>query len=396
MTLSGITSGTVKPGEPPAEVDVSLCNDSPVDYPKVGVVLVLDHCSCATNPLGLPSGTVERFDPATGSWMKLERPVITTGMDYLGTFSNVQELPKGKAATLRYRMALSASMTGGKGGLQATAVTPNPLVQIGKADLPFTVSTESTTPSNGPRPGGQQTVLPFTGLTYPRNLAVDSTGDVYVADSWSNRVLKFAAGSSQPTLLPFTGLNKPGGVAVDSAGDVLVADAANNRVLKLPAESNQPTVLPFTGLDNPRQVAVDSAGDVYVTDGKARVVKLAGGSAYQTVLPFAGLTWAGGLAVDGAGDVFVSDPSNHRVVELPAGSSEQTVLSVDGKDGSIVADPAGNLYVADSESKQVLKLPAGSSDASPLRSPVSMDPTPWRWMAPEMSTSSTATALAGS
>src|SRR5690349_8419746 len=42
VALSGITSGTVKPGDPPTEVDVTLCNNSPVAYPQVGVVLALE------------------------------------------------------------------------------------------------------------------------------------------------------------------------------------------------------------------------------------------------------------------------------------------------------------------------------------------------------------------
>src|SRR5262249_14641571 len=87
VALSGIPSGTLKPGDPPTEVDVTLCNNSPVDYPAVGVVLVLNRCSCATSPIGLPEGTAERFDPATGTWIKLHHPVITTGADYLGGFT---------------------------------------------------------------------------------------------------------------------------------------------------------------------------------------------------------------------------------------------------------------------------------------------------------------------
>jgi DNA-binding beta-propeller fold protein YncE len=342
---------------------VTLCNNSPVDYPKAGVVLVLKRCSCATDMFGLPRGTIERFDPATGGWIKLEHPAITTGMDYLGTYSNVQELPKGKAVTLRYRVALAASMTDGKGGVEATVVTPGPLVQIGKADLPFTVSHESP---GAPPPASRQTVLPFTGLTFPSDMTVDAAGNVYLTDSWTNQVLKLAAGASAQTVLPFTGLNKPAGIAVDGAGDVFVTDAANNRVLKLPAGSDRQAVLPFTGLDNPRHVAVDSRGNVYVTDGARRVVKLSDGSNEQTVLPFGGLRWPGGVAVDAAGDVFVANPNNKRILKLPAGSIEPTELSADGLDGSIAADPAGDLYVADSESKQVLKLPGGSSDATAL------------------------------
>src|SRR5262245_47938378 len=57
VALNGIPSGTVKPGDPPTEVDVTLCNNSPVDYPKIGLVFVLTQCSCATYPSGLPIGT---------------------------------------------------------------------------------------------------------------------------------------------------------------------------------------------------------------------------------------------------------------------------------------------------------------------------------------------------
>ncbi|MEZ0350577.1 NHL repeat-containing protein [Mycobacterium sp. pR1184] len=366
VALTGIASGIVKPGEGPAEVDVTLCNNSPVDYPKVGVVLVLERCSCAISPMGLPSGTVERFDPATGSWVKVEHPVITTGMDYLGTFANVQALPKGKAVTLRYRVALGHSMTAGKGGVEATVVTPDPLVQIGKASLPFTVLKDSTTPPPAPIPAGRQTLLPFPGLTYPRNIAADAQGNVYVADSWNDRVLKLATGSSAPTVLPFNGLKKPGGVAIDGAGDVFVADADANRVLELTAGSNQQTVLPFIGLDNPGDVAVDGHGNVYVTDNKRRVIKLATGSNEQTVLPFTGLTWPGGLAVDGAETVFLFDPSNKRVLKLPSGSEHQIVISVGSQGGSIAVDSSGAVYLADTENKRVLKLPAGAKDWAEL------------------------------
>src|SRR5262249_163866 len=139
VTISGIPSGILKPGDPPAEVDVTLCNNSPVDYPKIGVTTVLTKCSCATNPMGLPEGTVDRFDQATGQWVPLQHPIITTGMDYLGGFTDVQPLPKGKTVTLKYRVALNQSMTAGKGSVETTAVVPDPLVEIGKADLPFTV-----------------------------------------------------------------------------------------------------------------------------------------------------------------------------------------------------------------------------------------------------------------
>jgi hypothetical protein len=195
VTLSGIASGVVTPGGAPIEVDVTLCNNSAVAYPKVGVVLVLQRCTCAPG-MGITQGTVERFDPATGDWTKMKYPAMGTGMDYVGTYPDVEALPKGRAVTYRYRITLDASMTDGKGGVSATAVDADgPPTQIGKADLPFTVSTGPTTPSNGPVPPSRQTVLPFAGLTHPDSLAVDAAGNVYVLDnSGFGRVVKLAAG----------------------------------------------------------------------------------------------------------------------------------------------------------------------------------------------------------
>lgn len=63
--------GIIKPGDPPTEIDVTFCNDSPVDYPAVGITTVLTKCSCATNSMGLPDGRIQRFDTATNAWVGL-------------------------------------------------------------------------------------------------------------------------------------------------------------------------------------------------------------------------------------------------------------------------------------------------------------------------------------
>jgi DNA-binding beta-propeller fold protein YncE len=70
--------------------------------------------------------------------------------------------------------------------------------------------------------------------------------------------------------------------------------------------------------------------------------------------------------VDGAGNVFVSDAHNHRMLELPAGSRDQTVRSVGGLDGPFVVNSAGDLYFTDAGNKNVLKLPAGSNNSTAL------------------------------
>jgi hypothetical protein len=216
--------------------------------------------------------------------------------------------------------------------------------------------------------GGTQVTLPFTGLNSPLGMAVDGAGDVFVADTSNDRVVELPAGGTQVTL-PFSGLSSPRGVAIDRAGDVFVADYLNNRVVELPAGGTQVT-LPFSGLSGPWGLAVDGAGDVFVADSSNnRVVELPAGGTPAT-LPFSGLNQPGGVAVDGVGDVFVSDSFNGRVVELPAGGTPVT-LPFSGlfRPYGLAVDGAGNVFVADSFNHRVVELtpsvPLGSMAFAP-------------------------------
>ena len=243
--------------------------------------------------------------------------------------------------------------------------------------------------------------LPFTDLLSPNEIAVDSAGNVYVVDDGMNqpgrnpdgtvfsfstptRVLKFAAGSSSPTELPFTD-TRYAAIAVDSAGNVYVADNHSStsvpigRVLKLAAGSSSPIEMPFTGLNDPTGIAVDNAGNLYVTDYEysrmtGRVLKLAAGSSTPTELPLTGPNQPAGVAVDTAGSVYVIEgphvsggegPATARVLKMAAGASAPTELPITGlQSGSRVAvDRAGNVYVSayvpSIHDDGVVKLPVG-------------------------------------
>jgi serine/threonine-protein kinase len=256
-------------------------------------------------------------------------------------------------------------------GQPASAAGPSakPLAPSGQTAQ--SVPTSGQTGQAAP-PAGPAAVLPFTGLSSPRGVAVDTAGNVYLADSGNGRVLELVVGASSPTALPFAGLGGPSGVAVDGTGTVYVTNVGNNRVLKLTAGSSSTTELTFTGLNNPLTspdgVAVDSAGTVYVTDGANRVLKLPAGSSNPTVPPFTGLSNPIGVAVDTAGNLYVSDTGNNRVLKLGAGSSTQSPLPFTGLNNpdGVAVDAAGNLYVTDRGNNRVLKLAAGSSAATRL------------------------------
>jgi hypothetical protein len=67
----------------------------------------------------------------------------------------------------------------------------------------------SQSSSQSPSQSSRQIILPFTRLAAPEGLAVNTVGDVYVADHGNNQVMKLAAGSSTPITMPFIGLKGP-------------------------------------------------------------------------------------------------------------------------------------------------------------------------------------------
>ena len=140
VSLTDISSHTVQVIGPPVEVDLTVCNNSPVSYPQVGFVFALDHCSCSQPPTNIAKGTVQRFDDAIGAWVTLGD--MHTGLDvgHLGLFTDQQPLPKGKALTLRYQFSYDQSMGDGNGGVLGAVVTPDGPHVLGQASISFTVN----------------------------------------------------------------------------------------------------------------------------------------------------------------------------------------------------------------------------------------------------------------
>jgi hypothetical protein len=171
-------------------------------------------------------------------------------------------------------------------------------------------------------------------LYHPSSCTVDAVGNLFIADSGNNRVVKVAAGndvaSAIAPIVNGEGLNAPTQVAVDGAGNLYISDSGNDRVVEILAGGGNPIVIDPTadpghfgdGLHRPIGVAADGAGNLFIADGISpyRVVKLTpAGVATKLSLNADGrsIGSVGTIAVDGAGDLFVPDPHYTRVIEFP-------------------------------------------------------------------------------
>jgi len=236
----------------------------------------------------------------------------------------------------------------------------------------------------------------------PYGIAVDSTGNVYVADSNNSTIRKIAPGGVVTTLAGAAGqwgkadgtgsaarFSNPVGVAVDGFGNVYVADGPNNNIRKITPAGAVTTLagglngsLDGTGnaaqFNYPSGVAVDCSGNIYVADtnnstvreiSPAGVVTTLAGAPGQTgsadgAGSAARFNYPNGIAVDSAGNVYVADTYNSTVREISPAGVVTTLAGTAGQNGSadglgstaqfnyprgVAADNAGNVYVADSE-----------------------------------------------
>ncbi|MBO0771490.1 MAG: hypothetical protein J2P35_08530 [Actinobacteria bacterium] len=182
-------------------------------------------------------------------------------------------------------------------------------------------------------PGGLATQ---TRLDAPQAVAVNAAGDVFVADTDNNRVDEVLpsghivgfAGNGKPGYAGDGGrgtgaeLTEPVGVAVDSAGNVYIADAGNNVIRRVDAKTGTITT-----------VAGDFAAD-QANDG------LGGFSGDGGPATSAQLNDPEGVAVDGAGDLFIADTFNHAIREVAPDGTISTVVNSAGADGAAPA-PGG-------------------------------------------------------
>ena len=241
----------------------------------------------------------------------------------------------------------------------------------------------------------------------PTGIAVDNDGNVYVADKGSYLIRKIDSSGNVTTLAGSGGYGStngngtsasfkyPSGVAVDNSGNVYVADTANHLIRKIDSSGNVTTIAgsgtqgsengngTSASFDRPNGVAVDISGNVYVADTDNHLIRkidtsgnvttIAGSGDYGSVdgnSTSASFNVPSGVAVDSSGNVYVADSNNHQIRKIDSNGNVTTIAgsgsfgSVNGNGTfasfnspkGIAVDNSGNLYVADSTNNLIRKL----------------------------------------
>ncbi|MBI2832519.1 MAG: Ig-like domain repeat protein [Chloroflexi bacterium] len=269
--------------------------------------------------------------------------------------------------------------------------------------------------------GGDNGPATSAQLTYPKGVGVDGSGNLFIAD-YSNRIRKVntsgiittVAGNGTPGYggdggqATSASLNSPAGIALDSNGNLFIADTSNARIRKVAgntittvAGGNQE--IDFSGnggdgglatsawLNSPQGVAVDSNGNLFITNiNRIRKVTASTGIIDTVVgngasgsggdgglAASAQLNYSVGVAVDSGDNLFIADSGNNRIRKVTASTGIITTVAGNGASGSggdgglatsaqlnfpvgVALDSAGNLFIADRDNQRVRRVDAAT------------------------------------
>ncbi len=246
-------------------------------------------------------------------------------------------------------------------------------------------------------------------LNYPQGVAVDSSGNIYIADARNNRIRKVTVATGIIATVAGNGISgyggdghpatnaelaHPSGVALDSDGNIYIADWLNNCIRKVTVSTGIISTVAGNGtqgyrgdggpatnaeLASPSGVALDS-GNIYIAEqmgSRIRKVTVATGiiatvagngtfgySGDSGPATSAELSQPAGVAVDSSGNIYIADQYNYRIRKVTVSTGIITTVAGNGTAGfggdggsatsaelnrpfGVAVDSSGNLYIAD-------------------------------------------------
>ena len=288
----------------------------------------------------------------------------------------------GTPATSAQLNAPQGVAVGGAGNVYIADTNDNKIRKLTPAGALSTIAGNGGGCADATTSCGDGTPATSAQLNFPTGVAVDGAGNVYIADANDNKIRKLTPSGAISTIAgdgntcassttscgdgptaTSAQLNFPKGVAVDGAGNVYIADTNDEKIRELtPAGAistiagdgntcassttscGDGTSATSAQLSHPQGVAVDGAGNVYIADTIDKKIReltpagaistIAGDGTTCTTTTSCGdgtpatsaqLNFPAGLAVDGAGNVYIADANESKIRELTAGGAISTI-----------------------------------------------------------------------
>jgi cysteine-rich repeat protein len=270
---------------------------------------------------------------------------------------------------------------------------------------------------------GGGTLGTLVGLHDPSGVAVDASGNLFIADTLNHRVRRVDAVTGGITTVAGTGLEgfsgdsgpatsaqlfSPAGVTVDGLGNLFIADRPNHRIRRVDAATGIITTVAGTGesgfsgdggpatsaqLNFPSGVAVNGLGNLFIADRINHCIRRVD-AATGVITTVAGTGVAGfagdggpatsaqlraphGVAVDGLGNLFIAERPNHRIRRVDAATGVITTVAGTGTAGfagdggpatsaqinepwGVAVDGSGHLFIADASNHRIRRVDAAT------------------------------------
>ena len=228
----------------------------------------------------------------------------------------------------------------------------------------------------------------------PRGITVDSGGNVYVADTNNDRVVKYSNAGSQLLVIGVSGsgdgqLDSPLDVAIDSNGNIYITDALNCRVQKFNSAGVFQSSFGGNGTSDglfkkPSSIFIDSSDNIYVTDTYVnynsskldiqkfdsngnfvlKIGSISSASEDGTFYSGSGAVGPKGIFVDSTGNIFVTGTTKIQkfsstgsfIFKIGYPTTQSSDSGYFDKPSGITVDSSGNIYVADDNNKRIQKF----------------------------------------
>jgi sugar lactone lactonase YvrE len=369
---------------------------------------------------------------ATSTLTVKNSTVAMNGYLYRCTASNSAGSVNSSALTLSVAVAIFPSPVG-----LAISGTGTIYVSDSSNNTIQTVNTSSWQAAALAGTAGQQGASDGTGATalfrQPGGVVLDGAGNLYVADTGNSIIRKISSAGVVTTVAGSASnqgfrdavgtaawFNSPAAVALDSAGNLYVADTGNAVIRKIAADGTVSTIAGSSGapgsadgtgaaarFNQPSGIAVDGGGNLFVADTFNQTIrKVTPAGVVTTIAGLAGISGSTdgsgsgalfsqprGLVVDSAGSIYVADTANSAIRKVTSAGVVTTIAGLSTvaglKDGTgsdawlnqprdVKLDASGNLYVADTGNAAIREISPAAVVATPTitAAPTSSPSTP--------------------